>query len=83
MENGLPLCGEFSTTTPGGCHPAKTAGRLRIEPAWLTPEQVAYLARIGWVAWDDDGHPYGRGWRHFTYMPRRHRDRIRSASAQT
>lgn len=65
VRNGLPLCGEFSRNTPGGCHPAKTNGTIVIEPAWLRPEQIEWLAEVGWVAWDDDGQPYGRGWRHF------------------
>lgn len=65
VENGLPLCGEFSRNTPGGCHPAKTAGRIVIEFSWLDPDQVAWLAAVGWVAWDADGQPRGRGWRHF------------------
>lgn len=65
VRNGLPLCGEFSRNTPGGCHPAKTNGTIVIEPAWLRPEQIEWLAEVGWVAWDEDGQPYGRGWRHF------------------
>lgn len=65
VENGLVLCGEFSRVTPGGCHPAKTASRIVIRPEWLTPPQIAWLAQVGWVAWDDDGQPYGRGCRHF------------------
>lgn len=64
--NGLPLCGEYSAVTRGGCHPAKTAGRLLIDPAWLTAAQREFLADGGWVAWDRAGAPYGRGFRHFT-----------------
>ena len=64
--NGLPLCGEFSATTPGGCHPLKTASILRIQPEWLLPAQVDWLAEVGWVTWDEHGQPLGRGWRHFT-----------------
>lgn len=67
-RNGLPLCGEFSRNTPGGCHPAKTAGRILIRPEWLHPEQIEFLAEAGWVAWDADGQPYGRGWKHFAPM---------------
>lgn len=63
--NGLPLCGEFSRNTPGGCHPKKTAGTMVIQPEWLLPEQIEWLAEVGWVAWDDQGQPYGRGWKHF------------------
>lgn len=65
VRNGLPLCGEFSRNTPGGCHPKKTASTIVIEPEWLAPEQIEWLAEVGWVAWDDDGQPYGRGWKHF------------------
>lgn len=63
VENGLPLCGEFSTNRH---HPAKTAGTLKFDWAWLTPAQRTYLAKIGWVDWDEDGKPFGEGWRHFT-----------------
>lgn len=69
VENGLPLCGPFSRTTPGGCHPAKTAGTLRFEFGWFTATQITYLAKKGWVSWDPDGEPYGRGMKHF--HPRR------------
>jgi hypothetical protein len=65
VENGLPLCGAFSRNTPGGCHPAKTAGTLKFEPGWLDPDQLAYLARKGWVDWDEHGQPFGRGMNHF------------------
>jgi hypothetical protein len=57
VENGLPLC--------RGHHAAKTAGRLRIDRGWLDPDQVAWLAEVGWVRWQADGQPQGRGWRHF------------------
>lgn len=57
VENGLPLCREH--------HEGKTAGTLRIRPEWLTAPQIEYLLREGWVAWDAQGHPYGRGWKHF------------------
>lgn len=65
VENGLPLCGEFSRNTPGGCHPAKTASRLQFEFEWFDPDQIEYLAAKGWVAWDDHGQPFGRGMKHF------------------
>lgn len=65
VENGLPLCGAFSRTTPGGCHPAKTAGTLRFEFWWFTATQITYLAKKGWVSWDSDGEPHGRGMKHF------------------
>jgi len=63
--NGLPLCGEFSRNTRGGCHVAKTESRMLIQFEWLLPEQVAWLAEVGWVRWDEQGQPTGRGWRHF------------------
>lgn len=66
--NGLPLCGEFSRATRGGCHPAKTAGTLKFDAGWFLPEQLDYLASKNWVAWDDQGEPYGRGHKHF--LPR-------------
>lgn len=65
VRNGLPLCGEFSRNTPGGCHPMKTASTIVIEPDWLAQEQIDWLAEVGWVAWDEHGQPYGRGWKHF------------------
>lgn len=68
VENGLPLCGEFSRNTPGGCHPMKTAGTIVIEPTWLTWQQILWLADVGWVKWGPDGQPYGRGWKHFAPM---------------
>lgn len=71
VENGLPLCGDFSRNTPGGCHAKKTAGTMLIEPDWLGADQVEWLAEVGWVWWDDDGEPHGRGWKHFA--PRRSR----------
>jgi 5-methylcytosine-specific restriction endonuclease McrA len=57
VENGLPLCRK--------CHDDKTASRLKIQPSWLDDDQIVWLAEVGWVAWDADGQPYGRGWRHF------------------
>lgn len=69
--NGLPLCGEFSRNTPGGCHPLKTASSIVIEPSWLLPEQQEWLASVGWVDWDADGNPFGRGMKHFGVRSRR------------
>lgn len=57
-ENGAPLCRD--------CHYAKTCGTLQYEPEWLLWPTIEYLADNGWVAWDADGEPYGRGLRHFT-----------------
>lgn len=61
VENGLPLCEEH--------HRMKTDSQILIEWAWLDPDQIEYLARIGWVEWDADGQPFGRGYKHFA--PRR------------
>lgn len=59
--NGLPLCGSY------GCdaHGKKTNSTLKIEWAWLDDEQRVWLAENQWVAWDAEGQPYGRGWKHF------------------
>lgn len=67
VENGLPLCGAFSRSSPfpEGCHPAKTAGRLRFNPDWFSQGQLEYLAAKGYVDFDDDGNPFGRGYKHF------------------
>lgn len=65
VENGALLCGPWSRTIPGGHHLAKTESRLRYRWEWLTEGQRAYLAQIGWVDWDEDGMPFGEGWRHF------------------
>lgn len=61
VENGLFLCESH--------HDAKTASRIVIDPEWLTPEQIDWLAQVGWVSWNADGQPSGRGMRHFA--PRR------------
>jgi hypothetical protein len=65
LENGLPLCGAWSSTVDGGHHGMKTAGALKIKHEWLTPAQVEFLSKSGWVTWDENGQPVGRGWRHF------------------
>lgn len=62
VENGLVLCSEH--------HRAKTESRLLIRYEWLAVDQVLWLAEVGWVAWDDAGQPYGRGWRHFAPLAR-------------
>lgn len=49
--NGLPLCGPFA----GGCHDAKTAGRLKIRREWLDPDQITWLQEAGHAWWLDDG----------------------------
>lgn len=74
VENGLPLCGAFSRNTPGGCHPAKTAGTLLFEAGWFDKDQLEYLARKGYVDWDEHGQPFGRGMKHF--RPRKPRPGI-------
>lgn len=61
VENGLPLCEEH--------HRMKTDSQILIEWAWLDPDQIEYLATIGWVEWDADGQPFGRGMKHFAPKP--------------
>jgi hypothetical protein len=63
VENGLPLCGPGSSLSPfpGGCHQAKTDGKLKIRPEWLWPDQVAWLAENGHATWHPDtGEVSGR-----------------------
>lgn len=67
VENGLPICGPYGC----GAHDRKTAATLRIDPGWLTAEQIQYLEAHDWVAWDENGEPYGRGLRHFDKMSSR------------
>lgn len=57
VENGLVLCASH--------HQAKTESRLLVRFEWLDADQVAWLGEVGWVAWDDAGQPYGRGFKHF------------------
>lgn len=59
--NGIPLCSPF------GCdaHGQKTRSERVIEWHWLDEEQRAWLADSGWVVWNDEGAPEGRGWKHF------------------
>lgn len=65
VRNGLPLCGAFSRNTPGGCHPAKTAGTLQFEFEWFREDQIAFFREADWVDWDADGQPFGAGMKHF------------------
>lgn len=65
VENGIPLCGPWSRSVAGGHHDMKTRGELLFQHSWFTDEQRAYLAKIHWVDWDEDGRPFGEGWRHF------------------
>jgi hypothetical protein len=60
VENGLVLCNVH--------HQQKTDGLLLISQEWLEADQRAWLAEVGWVAWDDAGLPFGRGMRHFAPM---------------
>lgn len=61
VENGMPLCQE--------CHRRKTDSEILTEWAWLDPDQLVYLAQIGWVDWGEKGEPHGRGWKHFASRP--------------
>ena len=63
VGNGLPLCPEH--------HRQKTDSEIKIEWAWLDPDQLQYLASIGWVDWDEEGQPFGRGFKHFGTRPPR------------
>lgn len=69
VENGLPLCGEFTTNR---CHARKTAGTLQFQFEWFDEDQIAWLAEQRWVDWDDDGIPFGEGCRHFAPRHPRH-----------
>jgi hypothetical protein len=57
VRNGLPLCGDYG---PCRAHPLKTAEKLKIELAWLDPDQVEWLAEQGHVSWLPDGSVTGR-----------------------
>lgn len=63
VENGLPLCRV--------CHEDKTASLLKIRPEWLDDDQLDWLAEVGWVEWNEQGQPQGRGWRHFEEVGRK------------
>ena len=70
VENGIPLCGAWSSTVDGGHHAAAHAGKLKICPEWLTDAQRIFLAKYRWVDWDASGLPFGQGYKHFA--PRKH-----------
>jgi hypothetical protein len=53
VENGMMLCRE--------CHQRKTERRMLIRREWLDPDQIAWLADVGWVWWDETGAVWGRG----------------------
>lgn len=57
VENGLPLGSGFGC----GCHDAKTAHRLKIRRDMLDPDQITYLADIGWAWWAPNGEVWGLG----------------------
>jgi len=38
---------------------------MLVEREWLDDDQLKYLADLGWVDWDADGEPFGRGMRAF------------------
>lgn len=65
VANGLVLCSEWSVVTPGGCHPAKTAHRLKIDRDWLEPGQIEWLEREGHAWWLADGSVAGRHFKLF------------------
>jgi hypothetical protein len=56
VENGLPLCDPFAVGSPfaGGCHQAKTDGKLKITPDMLDPDQVDWLEANGFARWDPE-----------------------------
>ena len=57
VENGMMLCSLH--------HAQKTNKELKVRPRWLDPDQIVYLATIGWVWWDESGEVYGEGRRWF------------------
>lgn len=57
VENGTMLCQRH--------HQMKTESKIQYRYEWLDEDQIAWLAQIGWVTWDADGRPRGRGLRHF------------------
>lgn len=58
--NGIPLCREH--------HEAYDQYRLKLRWEHLTVPQLAGLMLAGYVDWDDDGEPFGRGMRRFENM---------------
>lgn len=60
VENGTMLC--------RACHTMKTEWRILYERAWLDADQIAWLAQQGWVEWDENGEPRGRGCRGFASL---------------
>lgn len=75
VENGLPLCPTH--------HQAKTESRLRFRFEWFDADQIAWLEEVGWVSWDADGQPAGRGWRHFEPLTTKQTARRAPAAGNT
>jgi hypothetical protein len=67
VENGLPLCRVH--------HSLKTAHDLLVDPAWLDPDQIQWLADQGHAEWLLDGVVVGRHRRLFTDGPDRRETR--------
>jgi hypothetical protein len=66
VENGQPMCGPWTAVgPPGGCHAALTEHRMCNRREWLDDDQLTWLKERGWVWWDDEGVPHGRGSRGF------------------
>ena len=56
-ENGIPLC-RF--------HHGQVHSRwLKVDPRWLAPAAIEWLAVTGNVRWDEAGMQSGRHWRNF------------------
>jgi hypothetical protein len=66
VANGGILCGPWSACSPyrGGCHAAHTNLELLWRLEWLDPDQIEWLAAVGYV-WVEDGELRGRGSRRF------------------
>jgi hypothetical protein len=67
VENGGFLCGPWSrcSSFDGGCHKAHTEMKLLWRKEWLDDDQIEWLKEVGYVWWDEDGVPQGRGARRF------------------
>lgn len=72
-RNGAPVCGDFcpycKREKRRPCHQAKTRGEVRYDPRLLLPDTLQFLADVGWVSFDPEGHSQGVGWRHFKDLP--------------
>lgn len=69
IHNGLPLCGPWSKKSPypNGCHQAKTDRKLLLTKRMLAHDQRAWLKEKGWIDWNKDGEPIGKGMKGFAY----------------